>query len=46
MMMTIAWNLTYAAVVIGEDVLQHALHLKVIAPFIIKFKFHKNLGHI
>jgi hypothetical protein len=25
---------------------QHALDLKAIAPLIIKFKFHKNVGHI
>ena len=46
MMVTNAWNITYAAVVIGKDVVQHALDLRAIAPFFIKFKFHKNVGHI
>ena len=46
MIMTNAWNLTYAAVFNGEDVMQLVLELKAIAAFIIKFKFHKNVGHI
>jgi len=37
MIMTNAGNLTCASVVIGKDVVQHALDLKALAPFITKF---------